>query len=538
MDYLRGSAYVKRILLLLPLAFIGIIVQLLNARHGAGVSPDSTYYLAAAQNFLSGQGLQILGPDGGFVPLTLWPPLFPIILAVFGRLGIEVYEAARVWNALMLGANVLLVGLIVARITIPSRIAPVVGSMLMLISVDIVSVHAWVWSDPTTMFFGFLGFLLIDHFLVEKKFVFLVTSAICCGLALITRYAAIPFMAVGIIALLLFQRGERLIKRFLLSITYAVLSLAPLIFWIIRNQSLTGNSIGRAIGFDAEQLRRLEVGLAVVSDWILPGRISGEIRGWIGLLFLLGWLAAAVIYGIVKSKDEYKSKHHAPLTYLPQLIVFFFLLYSSMLLLGMTLFKPGFPLNNRILTLLYVAIVIGSIGIAHEVFHGIQLRVLNSGTCEKKMWKTSILVFIILIIGWVGFQLVHTGKWTQGAYNKGLGYASRSWRDSSEIKYIKDLPVDALIYSNGPDAIYFLTDRRTKLLPGNVQDVYTLSYVERSSIDNMKDDLLRQGGYIVYFRGITWRDTLKENELHQLMNLEPIFGTESGSIFTLEEVGQ
>lgn len=154
------------------------------------------------------------------------------------------------------------------------------------------------------------------------------------------------------------------------------------------------------------------------------------------------------------------------------------------------------------------------------------------------MWKTSILVFIILIIGWVGFQLVHTGKWTQGAYNKGLGYASRSWRDSSEIKYIKDLPVDALIYSNGPDAIYFLTDRRTKLLPGNVQDVYTLSYVERSSIDNMKDDLLRQGGYIVYFRGITWRETLKENELHQLMNLEPIFGTESGSIFTLEEVGQ
>ena len=525
-------------LFLIPIAAIGITIFLYSTYLGVGVSPDSTRYITAANSLIDGTGLKILAPNGGFEPLTLWTPFYPVILSVFGWLGADILNAARVWNALMLGANVLLVGLIVARITIPSRIAPVVGSMLMLISVDIVSVHAWVWSDPTTMFFGFLGFLLIDHFLVEKKFVFLVTSAICCGLALITRYAAIPFMAVGIIALLLFQRGERLIKRFLLSITYAVLSLAPLIIWVIRNQSLTGNSIGRAIGFDAEQLRRLEVGLAVVSDWILPGRISGEIRGWIGLLFLLGWLAAAVIYGIVKSKDEYKSKHHAPLTYLPQLIVFFFLLYSSMLLLGMTLFKPGFPLNNRILTLLYVAIVIGSIGITHEVFHGIQLRVLNSGTCENKMWKTSILVFIILIIGWVGFQLVHTGKWTQGAYNKGLGYASRSWRDSSEIKYIKDLPVDALIYSNGPDAIYFLTDRRTKLLPGNVQDVYTLSYVERSSIDNMKDDLLRQGGYIVYFRGITWRETLKENELHQLMNLDPIFGTESGSIFTLEEVGQ
>ena len=538
MDYLHGSAYSKKILLLLPLSFVGIIIQLYSTRLGAGVSPDSTYYLAAAQNFLSGRGFQILAPDGGFVPLTLWPPLFPFILAVFGRLGIEVYNAARVWNALMFGANVLLVGLFVARITLPSRITPVVGAMLMLVSVDIVSVHAWVWADPTAMFFGFLGFLLMDHFLAEKKFVVLLTSAICCGLALITRYAAIPFMAVGIIALLLFQHGERLIKRLFLSLAYGIFCLAPFLIWGIRNQSLTGSSVGRTIWFDAEQLKRLEAGLTVVSDWILPGRITGEIRGWIAGIFLLGLLSVAIIQGIRKSKDDQKSMHQVQSTYLPQFLILFLLLYSFMLALGNIFIKPGFPLNNRILTLLYVGVVVVSIGVVRDVFLGIQLRIRKSGTPKNEMWKIAVLVLLLLIIVWMGFQLVHTAKWMKGAHNKGLGYASRSWRDSAEIKYIEELPVDAVIYSNGPDAIYFLTDRPSKLLPDNVIDVYRLSDVERSSIENMKDDLLNQRGYIVYFRGITWRGTLKENELHQLMNLEPIFGTESGSIFTLDEASR
>lgn len=534
MHNLRGSTYANKILFLLPLSFIGIIIQLYSTRLGAGVSPDSTHYLAAAQNFFSGQGLKILGPDGGFIPLTLWPPLFPFILAVFGRLGIEVYEAARVWNALMFGANVLLVGLIVARITLPSRITPVVGSMLMLISVDIVSVHAWVWSDPTTLLFGFLGFLLIDHFLVEKKFAFFITSAICCGLVLITRYAAIPFMAVGIIALLLLQRGERLIKRLFVSTAYGILSLLPLIMWAIRNQTLTGNSVGREFGFDVGRLRILEVGLKVVSDWVLPGRITGEIRGWIGGLFLLTWLMFAVIYAVVKAKEDGKSRAHGHSIYLPQLLVLFFLIYSFMLLFGNAFFQPGFPLNNRILIPLYIVMVIVSTGIAYDVFHWVQPRFRTSDAFQKRIWSIPILVLLSIMTVWMGFQLVHMGKWLKGSYEEGLGYASRAWRNSAEIRFIEDLPLDALIYSNGPDAIYFLADRLTTLLPGSVQEAEQLSGAERSSIHNMREDLLRNDGYIVYFRGITWRETLGEVQLHQFLDLLPIFGTQSGSIFKLE----
>ncbi|MCK4784962.1 MAG: hypothetical protein KAV87_14515, partial [Desulfobacteraceae bacterium] len=76
----------------------------------------------------------------------------------------------------------------------------------------------------------------------------------------------------------------------------------------------------------------------------------------------------------------------------------------------------------------------------------------------------------------------------------------------------------------------------TKLLPGEVEDAHSPSDAELISIENLESDLRSQSGYIVYFREINWRRTLSERQLHQLIELDSIFGTESGSIFTLKEV--
>jgi hypothetical protein len=46
--------------------------------HGAGLSPDSVYYIAAARWVLAGDGVRSL--DGGG-PLTVFAPLYPAVLA-------------------------------------------------------------------------------------------------------------------------------------------------------------------------------------------------------------------------------------------------------------------------------------------------------------------------------------------------------------------------------------------------------------------------------------------------------------------------
>ena len=94
-------------LLIAVLAGLGtahILVR--TATYGAGISEDSVDFLFSAMNFLAGGGwLHLTG-----APLTEWPPLFPLLLAAFGWVGIEPLEAGRLINATAFGLTILAAG--------------------------------------------------------------------------------------------------------------------------------------------------------------------------------------------------------------------------------------------------------------------------------------------------------------------------------------------------------------------------------------------------------------------------------------------
>ena len=102
------------------LAAAGVGLILFSTLHGAGISPDSAQYLAAARSVLDGAGL----------PLGLWAPLYPVVLAWGETAGLDIFLRARLLNAVLLAANLLLVGLIIARHHPSSRFAPVIGAGL------------------------------------------------------------------------------------------------------------------------------------------------------------------------------------------------------------------------------------------------------------------------------------------------------------------------------------------------------------------------------------------------------------------------
>ena len=96
---------------------VAVILVLITTRHGVGSWPDSVWYLYAAGTLLEGRGLLI--PDGSGiaekVPMTHWPHLFSLVLAGLGVLSLEPVHAARWPNAVLFGANVFLVGLVIHR---------------------------------------------------------------------------------------------------------------------------------------------------------------------------------------------------------------------------------------------------------------------------------------------------------------------------------------------------------------------------------------------------------------------------------------
>ena len=89
----------------LSIAVVGLASVAISTRWGAGVSPDSTDYVAAATSLLHGRGVSTPAGDGSPVPMTLWPPLYPLFLALTGALGFELHAGARWLNALLYAAN-------------------------------------------------------------------------------------------------------------------------------------------------------------------------------------------------------------------------------------------------------------------------------------------------------------------------------------------------------------------------------------------------------------------------------------------------
>ena len=62
------------------LAVIGFALAIVATRHGPRLSPDSITYLSVADHLRHGRGLT----DFTGEPFTVFPPVYPVVLSVFG----------------------------------------------------------------------------------------------------------------------------------------------------------------------------------------------------------------------------------------------------------------------------------------------------------------------------------------------------------------------------------------------------------------------------------------------------------------------
>src|SRR4051794_31323875 len=74
-----------------------VLIFLATSRNGPGISPDSVNYIGAARDFLSdGDMLNMRYGSSAFGNFTLWPPLFPVAIALFSVGPGDFVDAARV----------------------------------------------------------------------------------------------------------------------------------------------------------------------------------------------------------------------------------------------------------------------------------------------------------------------------------------------------------------------------------------------------------------------------------------------------------
>ncbi len=531
-------------LLLVTLAGLGALLALVSTVWGAGATPDSATYISAARNLQQGYGLRVQsdihqsqqyystgqfsatepaasnGPAGVIArPLTQYPPLFPILLAVPGLWGADPLSGARWLTSLLFAANILLVGGAILRYSRGPVWPAVVGALLVLTQPDLLTIHAMAWSEAAFILFALAGCLALAAYLDSGQRRLLVAAAAAVAAAGLTRYVgAVLIVTSGVGILLLSSLPFR--RRIADGLLFAALAGLPLATWFLRNAALAGSFANREAVYHPLAWPALRQSLLTAAGWVAPfaGAHPLRIGGAVLVLLALGVGGSLLALG----RTVAGRRDHAPLLRFSVLLLLFMGGYGLFLIFTISFYDAATPLDGRILSPVFVA------GLILVLTHLQQAS--SRGQVARWLGLLGLPVAGVLICGY----LVQSVPQVSTANQVGINYTGREWRQSDTIHRVAGLPAAALIYSNAPDAIYLLTGRMANLLPphANIYTQHANAYYT-AQMDLIRVQAARQPVFLVYFRTVYRMYLPLEAELQQVWPLGPAQAGSDGAIYRL-----
>ncbi len=501
---------------------VGYSVGLYMNTEGIGVSPDSVAYIASARSLVTGDGLSVPNGIGEPGPMTHFGPLYPGLLALFGFLGFDVVIAAKFLSAFFLGALLFIAAGLVYYATPKGSVAFLLAPLLLLASEDILEVHRYAFSEPLFFVLTSLGLFAFTRYLLVNERGPLIIALGFLGLAALTRYAGLAVVPTLFLGIILFRKTKPL-KRLLSATTVSLLAALPLAVWFLRNWIRSGNPTDRGFAFHPINMERLKKGLATVSNWILPGRITGTPREVLTVIFLVGVFLIFLYTFLNARKKMARGANENRDLILPAVFGLHTLCYTAMLFVTISFIDAQLSLTPRPLSPIYL---LGWISL---------LSVLPSSFKRKAWIIPSITTAGMLFI--LAFNSVHAAKLVSRAHaGSMMMYAGEGWQEAPIIQQVRRLPEGILIYSNGDDAVYFAAGKPAARLPQKV-DPFTqeTNPMYRSEMDRMRNILADSEGVIVYFNGITWRGYLpSRQELEAVLPLVVEWIGDQGVIYRLQ----
>ena len=305
---------------LVALVAVGVLATvacLVATRSQVGIETDSGPYLGAAYNVAHGRGvstpftfLSAYGPlrsvaFGDAVPLVEYPPLYPLLVGGLGALGVPLLEAVRYLGAVLLGVNVVLVGLLFLAVS-KGRARPlaVVLGAFMIIGPTSPNLGAagrtnWltlsgsVLSEPVFIALVLSSTLLLVRSLDSGSLRALIGAAALAALAVLTRYVGVAVVAAGALTVLVIHRAWW--RR---AVLFSVIGLAPGPAW----------QLWLRIGEHADSGRRLAPHSAAgtwkdlvdaVEKWLLPSPWQSTLRH----VLMLGVAIVVVLFALVQRRS-------------------------------------------------------------------------------------------------------------------------------------------------------------------------------------------------------------------------------------------
>jgi 4-amino-4-deoxy-L-arabinose transferase-like glycosyltransferase len=434
----------------LGIGLLGALTIWIATPQGIGVEYDSVIYWSAAENLLAGRGLGRVDGSGEFIPLTHYPPLYPLVLAAAAQaISIPVTAAARAVSAGLFGVNLALIERIVRGLG-PGRETSIGASLVCLLAPTVLDRHLWLMSEPLYFTWLLLALVGLARALDEAGVRWVAASAAATGLAILTRYAGISLLATGV-SVLLALRIRPLGDRLRSSVLFALLAGALPMLWQVRNLLITGTPSNRVLLFHPPTLERLREGGSTVAAWLPISVVSAELR-FAAVAALALWACVALIRRAGGGREASES----PAWRLATLSAIHASVYLGFLGVSLTFFDAATRLSDRILSPLFLS----------AVLMAASLLVLQRAMRSRAVRFAALGGVVLLSLGYASLSASRVV-----ASRQGLGFVSPSWRESETIALVRGLPAGLRLYSNEAFPIYFLTGRLVSWVPERVDPV-------------------------------------------------------------------
>ena len=416
---------------------------------GPGLTPDSSTYVSVARSLVDGEGFVAFYGD-----LQLFPPLFPLVLAVGGVFGVDAIAAAAWVNAGAFGGAVWLVGGWLHRREAPALLS-IGAAAAAALSLPMARVVAYVWSESAFVFLVVSSLSLLDRHVRNGGRGALLLAAICAALCCLTRYVGLAVVACGVVVLAVAGQGAGTMRLRRVA-AYVVIALTPIGLWMVRGWVLFGAPVAETdAGRWTSGLHALDTGCTEVLSWIVGPSAFWRLA-WLweagaqSTFASVAWKLAALgvcggffAWALVRRPGNWRDML-VPACFLA---CYFALLAAALPLRGLFP-EPRYFAPAHLPLILTVALGVHAMlacGLARTLRHrGRRLLIGAVAGMGLALWLAQ----------WANAQRIDVARWlAQGSD----GYGAKRWRESETVLHLRSTGLPgSKIFTNDHAAVYLL----------------------------------------------------------------------------------
>lgn len=503
----------KLLLVLLSLAAFALVF-FPTQRARIGITPDSVQYIGTSRNLLEGKGFLEYNNS----PLLFWPPLYPIVLAIFGFIfKRDPLLLANIINSILFGLIVFYSGTLAFKLTKKSFVFAFLASLTIVFSIPLYGVTTMVFSETLFIFLIVLFFKFLDLFSTNHRIGTLLILAFITALASLTRYIGVVLIPIGIVCIFFTIESKRK-ERLLRTGIFAIVSLLPISAWITRNQIISGTFSGPRSLSVFSLLDQFHSMTASFFSWFFPKELFDS-QIFIAVVFLSIGILIGVLHKELRVRNVFRS------TTLVALFSFLGLYLISLIVSA----RSGYwqLIDSRYLAPLFVPITLLFFSFTNHITSIFYERF------RSQLMYPIVISFLLVL---VAFPVSTTIKNIKNIGFFRLGFNTQNIYDSSTLKFLLNQPEvinKCTIYTNNPIQVDFLAHFPATMSPAKTTGDYTSIVVE--DISSLRGSWPNQQACIIWFNTIQNDNLYSISELERIVNLEVLHSFDDGIIYQIEK---